>query len=95
VGRLSDRLGELDDKSVIYRADDPEQKIHWSRLGVALAIGKIVSMLLLGGAGLLVGELAGTIIAFVSVMAFLVLYVTWRRRRNKRLTGSPTIWPSG
>ena len=95
MGRLSDRLGELDDNSVIYRADDPEQKVHWSRLGVAWAIGKVVSVLLLGIAALLFGELAGAIIGFVLAVTFVVFYVVWRRRRNKRLTGSPTTWPSG
>jgi Flp pilus assembly protein TadB len=94
VGRLSDRLGELDDNSVIYRANDPEQKVNWSRLGLVWAIGKVVALLLLGGVGVLVGELAGAITLFVLTVTFLVFYVIWRRRRNKRLTGSPTTWPS-
>lgn len=40
-----------------------------------------------------VGKDAALATVFAGVVAFLTGYVIWRRRRNKRLTGSPTTWP--
>jgi hypothetical protein len=88
------RFGKWDDSSVIYRADDPEQKVHWPRLAMAWAVARVVAALLIAGAGFVVEELAGAIIALALTVIFLVIYVIWRRRRNHRLTGSPTTWPS-
>ncbi|HSH60220.1 MAG TPA: hypothetical protein VK988_11380 [Acidimicrobiales bacterium] len=94
LGRLLDHFGKWDDNSVIYRADDPEQKVHWLRLALTWVVARVVAALLIAGAGFVVEELAGAIIALALTVVFLVIYVIWRRRRNQRLTGSPTTWPS-
>lgn len=77
----------------IYRTHDPEQKVHWRRLALSYVVGSLVATAVIVAAGALVGE--GLVIAalFVAAVAFLVAYVVWRRRRNRRLTGSPTAWP--
>lgn len=94
MGKLGDKLGRLDDKSVIYRANDPEQKVAWGRAALAWIGGSV----LVGGLTA-VGNAAGDeglalAASSVGIVVFLIGYVIWRRRRNKRLTGSPTDWPS-
>jgi hypothetical protein len=92
--RIGERAGRFDDESVIYWADDPEQKVAWQRLGVSYLVGTILATALIGGAGAVVGEGAAIVGVLVAAVAFLVAYVIWRRRRNRRLTGSPTTWPN-
>lgn len=94
MGSVGDRLGKFDDESVIYRADDPDQKVHWPRVAVANVVGSILAALVLAGATRLLGDVAGILLSLVLGIAYMVLYVIWRRRRNKRLTGSATTWPS-
>lgn len=94
MGKLLERLAEWDDRSVIYRADDPEQKVHWDRLVLAKVAGSLIVFGLLGCLGAIFGKPA---VFFVIFLAFLVgfpSYMVWRRNRNRRLTGSPTKWPS-
>lgn len=93
-GGLGDRFGKWDDRSVIYRADDPEQKVKWGRWAVADVIGSVIAVVLIAVCSALFGELVGGAVAFGIGVVYLVVYLTWRRRRNKRLTGSPTRWPS-
>ena len=94
MGRLGDWLAKLDDKSVIYRADDPAEKVEWRRLGVAYVLGTVFAGLLIGGADRLLGQPVGSFAVIGVVVVLLILYVLWRRRRNQRLTGSATTWPS-
>ena len=94
MGRLGDRLGKLDDKSVIYRADDPAQKVEWRRLGVAYVLGTVLAGLLIAGADRLFGQPFGSVAVIGLGVVLLIPYVLWRRRRNQRLTGSATTWPS-
>ena len=94
MGKLSDKLGRFDDRSVIYRTDDPEQRVSWARL-----VGSSLAASLVGGALVAAGramDIEGLLIAVVLMVAVVLLtfYVVWRRRRNERLTGSPTRWPS-
>lgn len=91
---LGERAGRFDDESVIYRADDPEQKVAWKRLGGAYLVGTILATALIGGATAVLGEAAAIVGVLIATVAFLVTYVIRRRRRNRRLTGSPTTWPS-
>jgi hypothetical protein len=91
---IGERAGGFDDESVIYRADDPEQKVAWRRLGGAYLVGTILATALIAGATAVVGEGAAIVGVLLAAVAFLVAYVIWRRRRNRRLTGSPTTWPT-
>jgi uncharacterized membrane protein YfcA len=91
--RLSDRLGKLDDRSVIYRTDDPEQRVHWRRAGGAYVGGTALFVVLSAVLRSFVSQDVALAIVFAAAVAFLIVYVIWRRRRNKRLTGSPTSWP--
>ena len=88
-----DRLGRFDDDSVIYRADDPAQKVHWRRLAVAYVTGSVLAGLLIAGADRVLGQPMGAVAVVALIAALVVLYLVWRRRRNRRLTGSPTMWP--
>ena len=94
MGRLADRLGDLDDATVIYRADDPAQKIAWRRLVLAKIVGWLFATACLAGASLVIDDGLAAVALLLVTIVFSVTYVIWRRRRNKRLTGSPTKWPS-
>lgn len=91
---IGERVGRFDDESVIYRADDPEQKVAWKRLGGSFLVGTILATALIAGATAVVAEGAAVVGVLVAAVAFLVAYVIWRHWRNRRLTGSPTTWPS-
>ena len=93
--KFGERVGRLDDESVIYRADDPEQRVHWGRAFTTYVVGGlVVGGLLTAGRALNLSEGTALVAIAAGTVAFLVGYVIWRRRRNKRLTGSPTTWPS-
>ena len=91
---LGDHLRKFDDESVIYRADDPTPKIDWRRFGVAYVVGTAVAGLLIAGADRLLGQPSGSLAAIGLSVVLMIMYVVWRRRRNRRLTGSSTTWPS-
>lgn len=91
---LGDRLGKFDDESVIYRADDPTQRIEWRRFGVAYVLGTVLAGLLIAGADRLLGQPSGSLAVIGLSVVLMIMYVLWRRRRNRRLTGSATTWPS-
>ncbi len=59
MGRLGDRLGEFDDDSAIYRADDPAHKVDWRRMAVAYVIGIALAALLIAGADRLFDQPVG------------------------------------
>jgi hypothetical protein len=42
MGRFRERIGQFDDRSVIYRADDPKQEVRWGSLAVAVGAGIVV-----------------------------------------------------
>jgi hypothetical protein len=94
VARLSDRLGEYDDTHVIYRADDPEQRFAWGTASKVWIATKMFSIAFLVVVGALVGPGLACLLLIGLGLAELVWYVIWRRRRNRRLTGSPTRWPT-
>ena len=94
MGRLGDRLGRFDDDSIIYSADDPAQRVHWRRVAVSYVVGSALAGLLLAGADLVLGQPFGVLAAVGITLVILILYIPWRRRRNERLTGSATTWPS-
>ena len=92
MGRLGDRLGRWDDRSVIYRADDPEHRVAWGRLGrTYLATAALVAVLIAVGRAVGAEDLTIALIGGGSLL-FLIVYVIWRRRRNRVLTGSATKW---
>jgi Flp pilus assembly protein TadB len=94
MDRLGDRLGKFDDDSIIYRADDPAQKVHWRRVAVSYVVASALAGLLLAGADLVLGQALGVLAVIGLTLVFLTSYILWRRRRNERLTGSATTWPS-
>ena len=91
---LDDHLGKFDDKSVIYRADDPAQKVEWRRFGVAYVLGTVVAAVLIAGADRLFGQPFGSVAVIGLAVVLVTTYLLWRRRRNQRVTGSATTWPS-
>lgn len=83
---VGERFGRWDDRS---RLDGNASRWLVRSLAVTFAV------VLIGGA---VGPLltpTGYVVAFVLTVAVLIAYVVWRRRWNRRLTGSPTTWPAG
>ncbi len=63
------------------------------------SVGSCLTASLVGGVLVAAGramDVEGLVIAVVLIVAvvFLAFYVVWRRRRNERLTGSSTRWPS-
>ena len=90
---LRERLARFDDRHTIYRSDDPGHKIYWRRWFLSGALGKAVGVVLIAVLGLLIGETAGAIATLVIALVFLTAYLVWRRRRNRRMTGSATTWP--
>ena len=93
MGGIGERLGRWDDRTVVYRADDPEQRIHWRRLGWACLLGSAVFALLFAIGRAVGSEAAAAAAVAVLSAASVVAYVVWRRRRNRLLTGDPTKWP--
>ena len=93
VTKLGDRFGKWDDENVIYSAHDPEQKIN-RRVVTWVALGHLGTVVALAIASRLVGKGVAAGVGLVLALAFVVSYVIWRRRRNRRLTGSPDTWPS-
>lgn len=90
---LGKRLGEFDDRTAIYRTNDPEQRVHWGSLVVTFLAASVTFSVLMAVGRATIGESAALGAFAVMILAFLVFYVVWRRRRNERLTGSPTEWP--
>ena len=94
MGKIGEWLGRVDDESVIYRADDPDQKFAWKKAGIAWVVGGVL-VLVVGALGrTFASEAVVWAVMSVASIVFIVGYVIWRRRRNERLTGSPTKWPS-
>ncbi|MEQ9324174.1 MAG: hypothetical protein RIF41_33740 [Polyangiaceae bacterium] len=93
MGKIGEKLGRLDDKYVIYASNDPDRKVAWSRAAFAWIAGSV----LFGSLNAL-GRATGTegpvlVVGSLAIVVALVAYVIWRRRRNRRLTGSPRTWP--
>ncbi len=57
--KLTDRLSKLDDATVIHRADDPEQKVHWHRAAAACLVVSVIGLTLFAGVAFFIGELRG------------------------------------
>ncbi|NHC15035.1 hypothetical protein [Motilibacter deserti] len=91
---LTERLGRWDDKRVVYRQGQPLREARLGSLMIWRAIGAGLAAALVGLLTLVVGRTAALLSALALVCAFLVAYVVWRRRRNGRMTGSSTTWPS-
>jgi O-antigen/teichoic acid export membrane protein len=90
----AEKLGHLDDRSVVYRADDPEQRIAWRRLLVSCALGSLLAAAVLYVTSQVAPEPYNSLILLAIAVPLIAAYCVWRRRRNRRLTGSPTTWPS-
>jgi uncharacterized membrane protein YfcA len=90
----ADRLGRFDDRNVIYRAHDPEQRIAWRRLLVACALGGLPAAAVLYLVSQVVPEPYDSLTLLAVAVLWVAAYCVWRRRRNRRLTGSPTTWPA-
>ncbi len=44
---LGKRLGEFDDRTAIYRTNDPEQRVHWGRLVVTFLAASVTFSVLM------------------------------------------------
>lgn len=62
-------VGRFDNESVIYRTDDPEQKVRWRRLGGSYLVGSILATALVTGAGPIVGKGAAIVMLFANSAA--------------------------
>ncbi len=88
----------LDRTLVAHRSDLPvfawEARQHHPRThGKWLIASLVIGALVVAGRAM---DVEGLVIAVVLIIAvvFSAFYVVWRRRRNERLNGSPTQWPS-
>jgi hypothetical protein len=85
---------KLDDRSVIYRADDPAQKVEWRRFGSRLRPRDCARWTTNCRSRSPVGQPLGSLAVIGLAVVFRIIYILWRRRGNQRLTGSATTWPS-
>ena len=65
----------------------------WRRDFLAFVLCEIAAGLLYAVAFWLFGPVAGAVVLVTLGIGLLVVYLVWRRRRNRRLIGSPTRWP--
>jgi hypothetical protein len=93
IARLSERLGRYDDTHTIYRADDPEQQFAWGQAGKIWIVTKVVYVALLIVLSAVVGPPVALGLLGGLTLIELVWYCIWRRRRNRRLAGSPWTRP--
>jgi protein-S-isoprenylcysteine O-methyltransferase Ste14 len=91
--RISEALGRLDDRSVMHRADDPDGRPNLRLAALGLLIGAVAAVALRTVLAWAVGPEAANITVTLTAIIGLAAYLMWRRRRNRRLTGSPTQWP--
>ncbi len=93
MGKWADRFGEWDDRHVIYRHNDDRDGIRWVPLVTSLAAGSLIfgALRVIAGPG---AQAWLDLAIIVILIPLLIVYVVWRRRRNRRLTGSATTWPS-
>ena len=82
-------LAELDRPFYVADGRQPRHRgralILTAVLGIVLVVG-ITFITRATGA-------AGWLILTAGAVVFLVVYILWRRRRNREMTGSPTRWP--
>lgn len=91
--RFGDWFGKIDDKSIIYRSNSPQARLPVREWLVAGIVGSSLTVGLLFLAIKVLGQLGGDIACGMIVAIYLVVYAIWRRRRNSRLSGSPTRLP--
>ncbi len=97
MGRISERLGEFDDNSVLYRVDEPDAETSaWKTAAWATssAIGVLGALLLGNVLAEPHGEATANLVVLFGALLVVIIYMIWRRQRNKRLTGSATTWPT-
>ena len=87
MASLGDRMGQWDDEASGLNGSATKALIT----AVVVTVVTIVIFIALEA---WLGRPGALIVSAVLVVAWGIVYVTWRRRRNKRLTGSPTKWPS-
>ncbi len=87
--RLRDRLAEWDDRS----QRNPQENFLWRHDFLGFVLAEIVVGVLYAIALWLLGPIVGVVALVGLLIGLLVAYLVWRRRRNRRLTGSPTRWP--
>ena len=87
MASFGDRIGQWDDEASGLEGSRAKALIT----AVVMAVITLVIFIALEA---WLGRPGALIASAVLVVAWGIVYVTWRRRRNKRLTGSPTKWPS-
>jgi Flp pilus assembly protein TadB len=92
IARLSERFGRWDDA----HADnpDPDQPSDWRNAGKMWIATKVFCVVLLAAVSAVVGPPIALGVLGGLTLIVLVWYCIWRRRRNKRLTGSPWKRPA-
>ena len=88
MGKLSEAAGKWDDRASGIGPGSP-----WGPKVLTAAVLAAITALLLNVATSVFGELLGYLVLFAVLLLWAVIYFRWRRRRNRRLTGSPTKWP--
>jgi Flp pilus assembly protein TadB len=82
-------LAEWDDRSNRH----PEGVFLERHDFLAFVLSEISAGLFWALASWLAGPFVGAVVLVTLVVGFFAAYLGWRRRRNRRLTGSPTRWP--
>ncbi len=93
MGKFGDWFASIDERYAVRRTE-ASGGLQESRRGAAwvlIVFGLVVS----GLTRALVDDLVPSLFVMAALVVSLVSYVIWRRARNKRLTGSPTTWPTG
>ncbi len=91
MGTLGDRFASIDERYAVRRTQ--ADGLRQSRKGAAWALA-VVAVVVISVARVLLDGLVASLVVLAAALAFLVWYVIWRRARNRRMTGSPTTWPT-
>jgi len=91
---LGDRIGDWDDKNVVYSRSSPEKGVRWRLAGVSLAVGRVAAIATILAVRVFIRGDGAYVVVMGLLVLYLVAYVVWRRRRNRRLAGSSANWPS-
>ena len=91
MANRGEKFGRWDDRSAIYRTDGGG--VSWRRLAITFLVASAALAGLRALSRAVGAEDIAVAILGVGSVALLAVYVPWRRRRNRRLTGSSTEWP--
>ena len=87
MASFGDRIGQWDDEA-------PGLNGSRAKALITAVVMAVITLVILTALRAWLDTLSAFIVSAVLAVAWAIVYVTWRRRRNKRLTGSPTKLPS-